>query len=82
MCNQFIAKYKRIVNALIILANIFTPTEGSVRDYALIRDHILLPLFGTVEGENPDGSHLYSKASINTIFRHVYYDSFISFAYK
>ena len=59
------------MNALIILANIYTPTEGSVRDYALIRDHILLPLFGTVEGENPDGSRMYSRASINTIFRHV-----------
>ena len=37
------------MNALIILANVFSPSEENVTDFALIRDHVLLPLYGQKE---------------------------------
>ena len=49
---SFISSHRRLVNALIILANVFTPSEESVTDFALIRDHVLLPLYGVKEEDS------------------------------
>ena len=46
---KFISAHRRLVNALIVLANVFSPTEENVTDFALIRDHVLLPIYGQKE---------------------------------
>lgn len=43
---NFISSHRTLINSLIVLSTVYMPSEDSYDDYALIRDHILIPLFG------------------------------------
>ena len=65
--NRFISSHRRIVNALIILANIYSPSEESTPDFALLRDHILLPLLSDPSIADPRAT-IHFKARIFSSF--------------
>ena len=46
---SFISSHRTLVNSLIVLSTVYMPSEDNYDDYALIRDHILIPLFGKAD---------------------------------
>ena len=43
---SFVSSHRALINSLIVLSTVYMPSEDMYDDYALIRDHILIPLFG------------------------------------
>ena len=60
---QFVADNRRVVNALITLSTIYSPTEANFSNYALLRDHVLRPLFASAAPPTPD--------TLSTLHHHV-----------
>lgn len=43
---NFISSHRTLINSLIVLSTVYMPSEDNYDDYALLRDHVLIPLFG------------------------------------
>ena len=63
---EFVEKHKNIVNALILLSNVFSPSESTYEGFTLLRDHLLLPIYGKKNEEDK-----YPNEEISKIHFHV-----------
>ena len=62
---QFVSTHRSVMNSIITLSTIFAPTEANFTNYALLRDHVLLPLFASSQ------SRPYPPEVLSTVHHHV-----------